>query len=361
MSYQFIHVECYAREGSKQGKGKWSIRDIVAEAGREEGNYYHVENAKEPTLVYGVSLAELEKKANEWGDQAKDARGHKLRKDGHCLLAGVISLPREQEKDWEKFKAKSIEWLKDQYGERLKTVVEHTDETHPHIHFYAVPNAGERFEVLHKGQQAANLAKKAGKKKGEQNKDYCEAMRCWQDNFGGMASKFGLARLGPGRRRLTRAQWKAEQAQARALVTVKDQAKAVAKKYVAHFKKKGAEKWLGTSLLDKFKFSWLNVPSQKMKQKAEKAQADKAEAEERAARLQKEKNKAEATAERRLEEGKEHAKASRLAIDKAKKYKAKALELKDENEALRAEVADLKAPKPAHTTRYTKRQGLALS
>lgn len=355
MSYQFIHIECYARQGSKQGKGKWSIRDIVAEAGREEGNYYHVKDAKPPKLVYGVSLAELEKKANEWGDQAKDARGHKLRKDGHCLLAGVISLPMEQKKDWEKFKAESVKWLKNEYGERLKTVVEHTDETHPHIHFYAVPNVGERFEVLHKGQQAANAAKAAGKKKGEQNREYCEAMRQWQDNFGAVASRFGLARLGPGRRRLTRDQWKAEQKQAQVLKNVR----ANASKYVAYYKKKAAEKWQGSSMLDKLKMAW-HLPSQKIKQKAQEAEAKRAEAEREADRLRKETAKEKATAERRLNEGVAHARASRLAIEKAKGYKAQVKELRAENETLKAEVADLKAPKPAPSHRKQNRQGLAV-
>lgn len=355
MSYQFIHVECYAREGSKKGGNKWSIRDILAEANREEGNYYHVPNAKKPTLLIGT-IAGVEKAANEWADNTKDAKGRKLRKDGLCMLAGVISLPREQEKEWDKFKAESIKWLKDKYGERLKAVVEHQDETHPHIHFYAVPNAGERFDDIHDGKAAAARAKAQGKKKGEQNKDYCEAMRLFQDNFGAkVASRFGLARLGPGRRRLSRGEWKAEQAQAQALKNVK----ANARKYVAYYKKKAAESWSSAKWLDKFKMSW-HLPSRKAREKAKAEQAMRAEAEGEAVRLREEKNKAEAKAEEYLEGGKSHARASRLAIEKAKGYKAQARELKAENEALRAEVTSLKAPKPAPSHRAKNRHGLAV-
>jgi hypothetical protein len=80
---------------------------------------------------------------------------------------------------------------------------------------------GERFEVLHRGRSAA--AKKAleGAKKGAQNAAYREAMRKWQDEFSNaVALDFGLARLGPGRRRLTRGEWKAEKVQAKALAAV---------------------------------------------------------------------------------------------------------------------------------------------
>ncbi|WP_323018093.1 plasmid recombination protein [Castellaniella sp.] len=368
MTYQFIHIDVYARVGAKQkerktakgriikAKEKWSIRDILAEAGREPSNTFHIENPKKPNILYGVSLAELEKMATEWGDNAKDAKGRKLRKDGACLLAGVISMERGKAENWDAFKARSIEWLKLEYGERLRTVVEHLDETHPHIHFYAVPKAGENFNVLHKGRSASEKAKEENRPKGEQNKEYCQAMRLWQDQFHiKVASHFGMSRLGPGRRRLSREQWKAETHQASLLLTTKQKAR----KYIAHYKRKAAEAWAGMGFVDKFKVAF-HLPSQKMKQKAKEAEEGKAEAEKEAERLKEENAKIEARAERRLEEGKEHAKDSRLNEDKAKKYKAKAAKLEAENEALRAEVADLKAPKPAPTPKHQKRQGYAL-
>ena len=57
--------------------------------------------------------------------------------------------------------------------------------------------------------------KKEGKKRGEEKLAYINAMRSMQDEFSKkVAMSHGLTRIGPGRRRLTRAQWKAEKAQA---------------------------------------------------------------------------------------------------------------------------------------------------
>ncbi len=96
--------------------------------------------------------------------------------------------------------------------------MEHTDEAHPHLHFYAVPLPGERFEVLHPGRQAAAEKARQGAKKGAQNAAYKQAMVGWQDGFQrAVAAHFGLTRRGPGKRRLTRGAWKAEQEQARSL------------------------------------------------------------------------------------------------------------------------------------------------
>jgi hypothetical protein len=131
-----------------------------------------------------------------------------------------------------------VAWLREQYGPRLRSIVEHTDEANPHLHFYAVPLPGERFEVLHPGRSAAAKKAQEGAKKGAQNAAYKAAMRGWQDDFSNVAARFGLARLGPGKRRLTRGAWKAEQEQARSLaqpvpaelaITPQDVAKRVTK------------------------------------------------------------------------------------------------------------------------------------
>ena len=224
MSYQFLHVECYARQGSQQGKGprKWSAREIAAEAMREPDACPHVEQPQPPVVLYGCTPAEAAKMAHDWADGSKDAKGRKLRRDGLVMLAGVVSLPSDQRHDWPRFREATVAWLKQQYGERLRSVVEHTDEAHPHLHFYCVPLPGERFEVLHAGRQAAAEKARQGAKKGAQNAAYKAAMVRWQDDFAAsVAANFGLARLGPGRRRLTRKAWQAEQAQARALAVAK--------------------------------------------------------------------------------------------------------------------------------------------
>lgn len=219
--FQFIRLESYARAGSKQTRRKpgapettrkWSLRDVEAEALREPGACPHVKMPLPPTLVYGLPLAETMVSATEWASQARDALGRKLRKDGLCLIAGVVSLPVSRAGDWPTFRAEVVQWLQRRYGECLRTVLEHHDEANPHMHFYVVPHLGEDFDSLHPGRAAARLAKSEGKLKGSQNEAYSRAMRAFQDEFWlEMASGHGLARVGPGRRRLSRSAWLSEQ------------------------------------------------------------------------------------------------------------------------------------------------------
>ena len=228
-SYQFIHVDAYGREGSSQTKTvtkksgikvstttkSRSAEEILAEQWREEGACPHINNPSKPGLLYGIPPLEVLPIINEWADQAKDAQGRKLRKDGNCVLVGVASLPRAMEDDFPEFAEDTLAWLKEKYGDRLKSVVVHNDEAHPHLHFTVVPKIGERFEEIHEGIKAKNEAKRNNKKAGEQNLAFIGAMRAMQDEFSKkVAMGHGLTRIGPGRRRLTRAQWKAEKAQA---------------------------------------------------------------------------------------------------------------------------------------------------
>lgn len=236
--YQFFHVECYAREESTKGRTqtkknsdgtytskevakekKGGVRWVIAEAKREQDSCYHIENPQPPLVLLG-DLDQVEQEAIAWAEEATDAKGRKLRKDAHCLLAGVISLPRSEEGNWEQFKKKAIDWLKEKYGDNLRCVVEHQDESHPHIHFYCVSKKGQSFDDLHEGKRAQKELKKRKPEatKQEQNIAFSEAMRVTQDDFSNrVGQRFGLARLGPGRRRLTRAQWQAEQKQAETL------------------------------------------------------------------------------------------------------------------------------------------------
>lgn len=219
MAYQFIHVSSYARQGSVQkGVAKRAAAEIAAEAERHPDACRHVTNPQPPRLLFGVRPAEAVQLAHEWAETVRDAKGRKLRSDAHALLAGVASLPAERAADWDDFKFDTLDWLKQRYGDRLRSVVEHTDEAHPHLHFYVVARKGEPFAAIHDGERAARQAKAGGAKKGSQNAAYIGAMRQYQDDFATEVGRHhALTRLGPGRRRLTRAQWQAEKAQAAAL------------------------------------------------------------------------------------------------------------------------------------------------
>ena len=258
MSYQFFHIEAYSlvaksyereitiKKGSKAGQTEIkktetrSLKEIMQEQARIEEACPHVEDPRRPGLLYGVSPMEVLPLAEEWADQAKDARGYKMKKDGNVALVGVASLPREMEDDFPEFAEATLKFLKEKYGDRLKSVVVHDDEEHPHLHFTVIPRMGERFDDIHEGLKAKNEAKKNKQKGKAQNLAYIGAMRELQDNFyNKVGIKTGLTRLGPGgRRRLTRAEWQAEKQKSRALAN----AKAVASSgYRAGLKKAKAE------------------------------------------------------------------------------------------------------------------------
>lgn len=216
--FQFVHVESYSRVTPKTGKkGGHSVSSIINEATRKEGNFPHVESPKPPIYIYGNKLESIEAKCDEWAESIMDSRGHKTRKDALCLLAGVVSVEAGIDPEaWEKVKADTVKWLQEKYGDRLQSVIEHTDEANPHLHFYCVPLPGERFDQVHDGRRDAAALK--GEKKGEQNKAYKQAMRGFQDDFSmDVGIPNGMARFGPGKRRLSREGWKQEQEQVKTI------------------------------------------------------------------------------------------------------------------------------------------------
>ena len=225
MAFQFIHVEVYARQKPKlRTKDKWSMYDVVDEAERKESSCPHVENPKPPTLIFGKMPSVVAEKAAENASKAVDSKGRRMRADAGCFIAGVASFPFtvEECKNDERKKNEYIEWekstikyLKEEYGDNLKSVIRHTDEPNPHIHFYVLPELTKdnklNIEDLHDGLRAKAKAKEDGLSKYDQRKHFTEAMKKWQDKYYERVSiYFGHGRIGPGRRRLTRTEWQIE-------------------------------------------------------------------------------------------------------------------------------------------------------
>ncbi|WP_250176432.1 plasmid recombination protein, partial [Escherichia coli] len=212
MKSQFMHVELYSREEpakktinkSKNINHKSDVRTttvngVLSEMKREEGFTSHLETIAAPEVLYG-SIDTLERSIEryeaEFKTTDKNGKEKKLRKDACILLAGVVSLDRADEEIWDEYKTKAIEYLKNKYGENLKCVVEHTDETNPHFHFYVVGNKDQDLNLLHDGKLAVSKLAKEDKKKLHQTA-YTEAMIKFQDDFYVQVSnKFGLSRTG---------------------------------------------------------------------------------------------------------------------------------------------------------------------
>jgi len=221
MSAQFIHINTYARNSKttetknkagvvKQSTSK-SIRQITNEAIRAPGACPHVVDEKPPILLFGVSPSEVPQMCENYAETVKTKSGQKLRTDALVCIAGVVSIGTPDNHKWEKVKKDSIEYLKNKYGERLKSIVEHCDENFKHFHFYVVPKDGEKLEDIHEGLKARNTSRNNNEKTGTQNIKYREAMKDYQDSYSkAVGIPNGLTRIGPARRRLTREAWKAE-------------------------------------------------------------------------------------------------------------------------------------------------------
>lgn len=212
MKSQFMHIELYSREEPAKktiNKSKnlnhqsdvrtTTVNGVLSEMKREEGFTSHLERVDAPEVLYG-SISDLERSIEryeaEFKTTDKNGKEKKLRKDACILLAGVVSLDRADEEIWEEYKKSSIEYLKNKYGENLKCVVEHTDETNPHFHFYVVGNQKQDLNLLHDGKLAVSKLAKEDKKKLHQTA-YTEAMIKFQDDFyTKVSNKFGLSRTG---------------------------------------------------------------------------------------------------------------------------------------------------------------------
>ena len=206
--HQFIHINSYGLATPKKAKdGGHSVRSIVAEANREPGNHPHVKVIQPPVLLYGKPIEDLEQTCQEWAASMTDAKGRKIRKDALCLVAGVVSAPEDMsDEGWTAFRDEAVTHLARKYGDRLQTVLEHTDEDKRHFHFYVVAAPGQRFETIHEGRAAADAIPAKGSKTTRETA-YKAAMQRYQDDFSeSVALKHGMDRIGLGAPRVTRAE-----------------------------------------------------------------------------------------------------------------------------------------------------------
>ncbi len=266
MAYQFARIEIFARS-DKAGR---TTDFIFNEVTRVPSASVHVQSPKPPEVVYGLDVDALRTLHDERAAAAKTPRTDKngkttfkaIRKDQNTLAAVVFSHPATMEeycaradvrRDVHAWERASIAWLREQYGDQLVSVVRHTDESHPHLHAYLLPDDTEmRAERLHPGYVEKNAVVAAGMLPGEDkkaldkraNRAYVAGLRTWLDDYHQrVAVPTGLTRIGAGKRRLTRAQWHQEKAQAAALKQAVERAAVVEAKgraYVERTKRKAA-------------------------------------------------------------------------------------------------------------------------
>ena len=243
MGYQFVHYEAYARVAkkarSKGAEGRRSLNAICREADRERGSHPHVENPLQPTSINGLPFDSFLDAAEAIGKAADESRittqrngkevKQKVPKNGSVALGVVASFPTAVEdltedgkREVEAWVDDVIEFAKKEFGDnRVQAACLHLDEKFPHVHILVGDvEPTDRFVTPHLGDQARNAAQKGdrskqGKKIG--NDAYKSEMLRFQDSYHThVAIRHGQTRKGPGRRRLTRPQWRAEQKAAEA-------------------------------------------------------------------------------------------------------------------------------------------------
>ena len=230
----FAHCQTFARKPNKVGQ---CVIQIIAEGLRSGGYHPHVEYPKPPVPVFGdpggfqrlhdAHVASRRTRAVN-NDQVSERA---IRRDRHTLFTIVASYPMPTSTvevspaELTRFKRwvdLNLAWVREQYGDQLKVAFVHTDETYPHLHFWLLPDdPSADAALLHPGKVAQRETEVHLKSEGVEpreavaagNRALKSAMRGWQDDYHrAVGAPLGMHRDGPKRRRLSRAQWAAEQA-----------------------------------------------------------------------------------------------------------------------------------------------------
>ena len=240
---QFFHTQSFSRKANPAGQ---SVGQVIDELRRREEYATHVENPQPPVLIFGLDVDALKAAHDLMIENGKTVvamadgsiRKRAIRNDRHTLFTAVASYPVPRatiEADatgterslFERWKRLNIAFLKDKYGENLKSAFEHVDETFGHIHAYVLP---ECFDDLNaRNFNPAYQAKMATEKEAEEagapprlkvklgNQAYRErATEMADEYFEKVGQPAGLTREGPKRRRLSRSEWRREKSNARA-------------------------------------------------------------------------------------------------------------------------------------------------
>lgn len=229
----FAHKQTYSRKGNSKSR---SVSDIAGEAERLEGACPHVVDPQPPVILEGIRPSEvvqlverriaaqnnlLRRLRKEQPERKDTLRG--IRADTHVMIASVFSFPDlvgdVDQADYLRWRWDVIAFAKADAGHNgaeVVSIVEHFDETHPHVHVLALPICADdnmRMDAkrCHEGHRSQD-EHKAQRWAGSPSRSYKQAMRGWQDRYHAeVGAKHGQARTGPRRRRLDRAAWRAEQ------------------------------------------------------------------------------------------------------------------------------------------------------
>jgi hypothetical protein len=217
MQAQFIHLSAYGRSPRRGAKRHETCAGILGEASRMASSSAHIADPRKPRLLFGCDPISLKPETERLGRAARDGRGRRLRSDAGLMVAAVISypLPRDafvDENDWltyVEWRTAAIDWLTRQFGECLKSIVEHQDEAYRHLHAFVLPEQAPDgqldWSIAHPGRHARVSAARKGGNKTRQNAAYVAAMKALADDFHeNVSARFGHARVTVRRDRRSR-------------------------------------------------------------------------------------------------------------------------------------------------------------
>ena len=235
---QFAHIQTWSRKPNKAGQ---SIDHVIAEANRDPEFSMHVENPAPPRVLLGNPATFAADHAAHVAARSTIAimadgseKSRAIRNDRHTMASIVMSYPvprsaivtdeaKAKLAAWEK---RNLDWLREKYGGQLRVALAHDDETHPHLHAWLLPDdPGADATTLHPGKVAKKDVEARAKAENVENREAVKlgnralkaAMTVWQDEYhAAVGVPEGLTRSGPKRRRLSREQWNAEKATAKA-------------------------------------------------------------------------------------------------------------------------------------------------
>lgn len=199
-STQFARVESYS------ATSKTTIQGVLDEASRVPDACPHVQHPLPPNWLVG-SRAEVETAIEAHMGSGAEVRlkngtvaKRKRRSDHRSLVAGVLSHPlpmndlraagnlmdrmtaMKRDTMVKKWRDDAVAWLRRQWGDKLVAVVEHRDESHPHLHFFVVGDA----QRLHPGLRAelAEGGTRADKADATQRRTAHRAgLKAWLDEY----------------------------------------------------------------------------------------------------------------------------------------------------------------------------------
>jgi hypothetical protein len=205
MSSQFAHIESFSLKKNPKSK-KTDVAGVVGEVTRQPGFCDHVDEVQKPDLLFGMDPQALKTKIiSRFDELLKESKGSGVagpRKDRLVLAAGFFSYPDiECDENFLSWQADCVNYLKSEYGDKLKSVVAHYDEGNPHLHFLLCDLKTLRVDGgLDPAKTAQHEHRQLKKPNTLSQKD---ALKAFQDRFhDAVGSKYGHERKLGSRERL---------------------------------------------------------------------------------------------------------------------------------------------------------------